>query len=197
MANIFEQRKYTNFPLDDYTSACIIGFFFAGIKPSKKFSNDQTPVPSVKFLLAGYLRNADGTPKTDDEGKPIVVRKWTKWLTISYNKKKSAMTKLFPDIKNLQAFLEDYESGTGKLWTTPFKILVEASGEYSNITRIKEGGNADVLAITYSKEFVPFKRVKVYGDTVALTQAVMKEDEGIHVYDQDTMVEPEENGEDD
>lgn len=196
MANIFEQRKYTNFPLDDYTSACIIGFFFAGIKPSKKFSNDQTPVPSVKFLLAGYLRNADGTPKTDDEGKPIVVRKWTKWLTISYNKK-SAMTKLFPDIKNLQAFLEDYESGTGKLWTTPFKILVEASGEYSNITRIKEGGNADVLAITYSKEFVPFKRVKVYGDTVPLTQAVMKEDEGIHVYDQDTMVEPEENGEDD
>ena len=86
---------------------------------------------------------------------------------------------------------------TGKLWTTPFKILVEASGEYSNITRIKEGGNADVLAITYSKEFVPFKRVKVYGDTVPLTQAVMKEDEGIHVYDQDTMVEPEENGEDD
>jgi hypothetical protein len=107
------------------------------------------------------------------------------------------MTKLFPDIKNLQAFLEDYENGTGKLWTTPFKILVEASGEYSNITRIKEGGNADVLAITYSKEFVPFKRVKVYGDTVALTQAVMKEAGGIHVYDQDTMAEPEENGEDD
>ena len=34
MANIFEQRKYTNFPLDDYTSACIIGFFFAGLTGS-------------------------------------------------------------------------------------------------------------------------------------------------------------------
>lgn len=178
------------FPTDQYVSACVIGFFFAGLEPNSKYSKSTDPVPSVKFLMAGYLRNDDGTPKVDAEGNKIVVRKWTNWKAISYGER-SGLTQLFKGVSNLERLLTSNEPD-GDLWKTPFKIqLEEASKEgYTNITRIKLGGNEDVLDITYDKDFVPYKIVKAYGKDVYLEEAYLKTADGVQKYTNAQMIDP-------
>lgn len=178
------------FPTDQYVSACVIGFFFAGLEPNPKYRKSTDPVPSVKFLMAGYLRNDDGTPKVDEEGNKIVVRKWTNWKPIAYGER-SGLMQLFRGVSNLERLLTSNEPD-GDLWKTPFKIqLEEASKEgYTNITRIKLGGNEDVLDITYDKDFVPYKIVKAYGKDVYLEEAYLKTADGVQKYTNEQMIDP-------
>ena len=103
-----DRSAYVNFPVDEYVSACIISYQVASLPPSK-FSKSQAPVPSVRFLLAGRVKNA--------EGELVVVRKWTSWMTLSYNEK-SKMALVFNGIVNLEELITDDGEG-GKLWTTP------------------------------------------------------------------------------
>lgn len=179
--------KYTGFPVDEYSTACIISYQVASLPPSK-FSKSTDPVPSVRFLLAGFAKN--------DQGDEVIVRKWTKWKSISYNEK-SGLTQLFKGVANLKALLTDDGEG-GKLWTTTFKILVESKdGKYSEINRIKlsDKEDADVLAITYTSEFVPYKMVKAFGKDVYLEIAVNKEADGIKSYSGEQLIDnPTENG---
>lgn len=179
--------KYTGFPVDEYSTACIISYQVASLPPSK-FSKSTDPVPSVRFLLAGFAKN--------DQGDEVIVRKWTKWKSISYNEK-SGLSQLFKGVANLKALLTDDGEG-GKLWNTTFKILVESKdGKYSEINRIKlsEKEDADVLAITYTSEFVPYKMVKAFGKDVYLEIAVNKEADGIKSYSGEQLIDnPTENG---
>lgn len=179
--------KYTGFPVDEYSTACIISYQVASLPPSK-FSKSTDPVPSVRFLLAGFAKN--------DQGDEVIVRKWTKWKSISYNEK-SGLSQLFKGVANLKALLTDDGEG-GKLWTTTFKILVESKdGKYSEINRIKlsDKEDADVLAITYTSEFVPYKMVKAFGKDVYLEIAVNKEGDGIKSYSGEQLIDnPTENG---
>jgi hypothetical protein len=179
--------KYTGFPVDEYSTACIISYQVASLPPSK-FSKSTDPVPSVRFLLAGFAKN--------DQGDEVIVRKWTKWKSISYNEK-SGLSQLFKGVANLKALLTDDGEG-GKLWNTTFKILVESKdGKYSEINRIKvsDKEDADVLAITYTSEFVPYKMVKAFGKDVYLEIAVNKEADGIKSYSGEQLIDnPTENG---
>lgn len=179
--------KYTGFPVDEYSTACIISYQVASLPPSK-FSKSTDPVPSVRFLLAGFAKN--------DQDEEVIVRKWTKWKSISYNEK-SGLTQLFKGVANLKALLTDDGEG-GKLWNTTFKILVESKdGKYSEINRIKlsDKEDADVLAITYTSEFVPYKMVKAFGKDVYLEIAVNKEADGIKSYSGEQLIDnPTENG---
>lgn len=179
--------KYTGFPVDEYSTACIISYQVASLPPSK-FSKSTDPVPSVRFLLAGFAKN--------DQGEEVIVRKWTKWKSISYNEK-SGLTQLFKGVANLKALLTDDGEG-GKLWNTTFKILVESKdGKYSEINRIKlsDKEDADVLDITYTSEFVPYKKVKAFGKDVYLEIAVNKEADGIKFYSGEQLIDnPTENG---
>lgn len=179
--------KYTGFPVDEYSTACIISYQVASLPPSK-FSKSTDPVPSVRFLLAGFAKN--------DQGEEVIVRKWTKWKSISYNEK-SGLSQLFKGVANLKALLTDDGEG-GKLWNTTFKILVESKdGKYSEINRIKlsDKEDADVLAITYTSEFVPYKMVKAFGKDVYLEIAVNKEADGIKSYSGEQLIDnPTENG---
>ena len=176
--------EYLNFPVDEYCSACIISYQVASLPPSK-FSKSTDPVPSVRFLLAGRLKDADGND--------VVVRKWTSWMTISYNEK-SKMALVFQGVSNLEALITDDGEG-GKLWTTPFKIMLESSkdGKYSNITRIKPSDDTSVLDIVYDSAFVPYKKVGAYGKAVFLEIAVNKEADGVKTYQGDELIDnPEE-----
>ena len=179
--------KYTGFPVDEYSTACIISYQVASLPPSK-FSKSTDPVPSVRFLLAGFAKN--------DQGDEVIVRKWTKWKSISYNEK-SGLSQLFKGVANLKALLTDDGEG-GKLWNTTFKILVESKdGKYSEINRIKvsDKEDTDVLAITYTSEFVPYKMVKAFGKDVYLEIAVNKEADGIKSYSGEQLIDnPTENG---
>ena len=183
------RSTYTNFPADEYVSACIISYQVASLPPSK-FSKTQQPVPSVRFLLAGRVKNA--------EGELVVVRKWTSWMSISYNEK-SKLSLLFNGIPNLEELITDDGEG-GKLWETPFKIMLEVSrdGKYLNITRIKIGDDKSVLDITYTgksklpdgtESFAPYKKVSAYGKLVYLELAVNKEEDGVKSYAGEDLIE--------
>ena len=178
------------FPTDQYVSACVIGFFFAGLEPNSKYSKSTDPVPSVKFLMSCADLVISGYEKVDAEGNKIVVRKWTNWKAISYGER-SGLTQLFKGVSNLERLLTSNEPD-GDLWKTPFKIqLEEASKEgYTNITRIKLGGNEDVLDITYDKDFVPYKIVKAYGKDVYLEEAYLKTADGVRKYTNAQMIDP-------
>lgn len=187
--------EFVNFPVDEYVSACIISYQVATLPPNK-FSKSDKPVPSVRFLLAGRVKNSDG--------ELTVVRKWTSWSSISYNEK-SKMAHLFVEFTNLEAFLTDDEDG-GKLWTTPLKIFLERSkdGKYSNITRIKASDDASVMDIVYTgktklpdgtETFAPYKKVGAYGKLVYLTLVKNKEKDdetgivSIKTYQPDDLIE--------
>lgn len=182
-------NTYINFPVDEYVSACIISYQVASLPPSK-FSKSQQPVPSVRFLLAGRVKNT--------EGELVVVRKWTSWMSISYNEK-AKLSLVFNGIPNLEELITDDGEG-GKLWETPFKIMLEASrdGKYSNITRIKIGDDKSVLDITYTgksklpdgtESFAPYKKVSAYGKLVYLEIAVNKEEDGVKSYRGEDLIE--------
>lgn len=183
------RSEYVNFPVDEYVSACIISYQVASLPPSK-FSKSQDPVPSVRFLLAGRVKNT--------EGELVVVRKWTSWMTLSYNEK-SKMALMFNGVVNLEELITDDGEG-GKLWTTPFKIMLEASkdGKYSNITRIKPSDDTSVMDICYTgksklpdgtESFAPYRQVSAYGKLVYLEIAVNKEEDGIKTYSGEELIE--------
>lgn len=190
------RNEFVNFPVDEYVSACIISYQVASLPPSK-FSKSTDPVPSVRFLLAGRVKNT--------EGELVVVRKWTSWMTLSYNEK-SKMSLTFKDVADLESLITDDGEG-GALWETPFKIFLEKSkdGKYSNITRIKPSDDKSVLDICYTgkskfsdgtETFAPYKKVSAFGKLVFLEIAVNKEEDGIKCYQGEELVDnPEDNNE--
>lgn len=180
-SNVKEQ-----FPLDEYIDAAIIAYNVADLPPSK-FSETDDPVPSVRFLLAGYSKT-----NVDKDGEPNVIRKWTEWLRISYNSK-AKLPKLFTGFPNLPALMQDDEQVGKGLWGTPVKILLESADEkWSRIIRIKPGDNTAPLDIVYDKDFVPYKCVKAFGNLVNLRLAVLKTDEGIKKLSPDDFIDPPE-----
>lgn len=191
------RSEFLNFPVDEYVSACIISYQVASLPPSK-FSKTTDPVPSVRFLLAGRVKNT--------EGEDVVVRKWTSWMTLSYNEK-SKMAQVFKDIPNLEFLITDDEEG-GALWETPFKIMLEKSkdGKYSNIIRIKVSDDKSVLDICYTgksilpdgtETFAPYRKVGAYGKLVFLEVAVNKEEDGVKFYSGEDLIENPEETDDD
>lgn len=181
--------QYPQFPADKYVPAAMIAYFVASLPPNVR-SKSKDPVPSVKFLLAGRVKN--------DKGELEVVRKWTNWVTISYSDN-SNLTGLFTNISNLQGFLTSDKEG-GKLWTTPLQIFLEKSkdGKYLNITKIKDAtGEPDcdesVLDLTYDAAFTPYKKVKAFGNLVDLEIAVTKEPDGLKRYEGDQLLDPPED----
>lgn len=191
------RSEFLNFPVDEYVSACIISYQVASLPPSK-FSKTTDPVPSVRFLLAGRVKNT--------EGEDVVVRKWTSWMTLSYNEK-SKMAQVFKDIPNLEFLITDDEEG-GALWETPFKIMLETSkdGKYSNIIRIKVSDDKSVLDICYTgksilpdgtETFAPYRKVGAYGKLVFLEVAVNKEEDGVKFYSGEDLIENPEETDDD
>lgn len=191
------RSEFLNFPVDEYVSACIISYQVASLPPSK-FSKTTDPVPSVRFLLAGRVKNT--------EGEYVVVRKWTSWMTLSYNEK-SKMAQVFKDVPNLEFLITDDEEG-GALWETPFKIMLEKSkdGKYSNIIRIKVSDDKSVLDICYTgkstlpdgtETFAPYRKVGAYGKLVFLEVAVNKEADGVKFYSGEDLIENPEETDDD
>lgn len=191
------RSEFLNFPVDEYVSACIISYQVASLPPSK-FSKTTDPVPSVRFLLAGRVKNT--------EGEDVVVRKWTSWMTLSYNEK-SKMAQVFKDVPNLEFLITDDEEG-GALWETPFKIMLEKSkdGKYSNIIRIKVSDDKSVLDICYTgkstlpdgtETFAPYRKVGAYGKLVFLEVAVNKEADGVKFYSGEDLIENPEETDDD
>lgn len=191
------RSEFLNFPVDEYVSACIISYQVASLPPSK-FSKTTDPVPSVRFLLAGRVKNT--------EGEDVVVRKWTSWMTLSYNEK-SKMAQVFKDVPNLEFLITDDEEG-GALWETPFKIMLEKSkdGKYSNIIRIKVSDDKSVLDICYTgksklpdgtETFAPYRKVGAYGKLVYLEVAVNKEEDGVKFYSGEDLIENPEETDDD
>lgn len=183
------RSEFINFPVDEYVSACIISYQVASLPPSK-FSKSTDPVPSVRFLLAGRVKNTEG----DD----VVVRKWTSWMTLSYNEK-SKMAQMFKDVPDLESLITDDGEG-GALWETPFKIMLEKSkdGKYSNIIRIKVSDDKSVLDICYTgksklpdgtETFAPYKKVGAYGKLVYLEVAVNKEQDGVKSYSGEDLID--------
>lgn len=191
------RSEFLNFPVDEYVSACIISYQVASLPPSK-FSKTTDPVPSVRFLLAGRVKNT--------EGEDVVVRKWTSWMTLSYNEK-SKMAQVFKDVPNLEFLITDDEEG-GALWETPFKIMLERSkdGKYSNIIRIKVSDDKSVLDICYTgksklpdgtETFAPYRKVGAYGKLVFLEVAVNKEEDGVKFYSGEDLIENPDETDDD
>lgn len=191
------RSEFLNFPVDEYVSACIISYQVASLPPSK-FSKTTDPVPSVRFLLAGRVKNT--------EGEDVVVRKWTSWMTLSYNEK-SKMAQVFKDVPDLESLITDDGEG-GALWETPFKIMLEKSkdGKHSNIIRIKVSDDKSVLDICYTgksklpdgtETFAPYKKVGAYGKLVYLEVAVNKEEEGVKFYSGEDLIENPDETDDD
>lgn len=191
------RSEFINFPVDEYVSACIISYQVASLPPSK-FSKSTDPVPSVRFLLAGRVKNT--------KGEDVVVRKWTSWMTLSYNEK-SKMAQMFKDVPDLESFITGDKEG-GSLWETPLKIMLEKSkdGKYSNIIRIKVSDDKSVLDICYTgksklpdgtETFAPYKKVGAYGKLVYLEVAVNKEKDGIKFYSGEDLIDnPDETNDD-
>lgn len=195
MANPFaiEQKHYEQFPDDQFIDVCLLAYSQADLPPGP-LATTNDPVPSVKFLFGGYVKDEDGNFKLDDNGKKVVVRKWTNWLRIS-DSKNAKLMKLFDTSKNgfnnLFDMLQDCETIEGKLWSTPMKILLETDDEYQNIVKIKPGTNSKVVEeIFYSESYVPYKVAKAYGKQVMLTIAACKFFSGVKTFLPDEMAEP-------
>lgn len=185
-------KTFTNFPVDKYVPACIISYQVANLPPNK-FSTSKEPVPSVRFLFAGRAK--------DEQGELVVVRKWTRWFTISYGPK-AKLCEFFKGIKNVQALLSD-DGDNGELWTTQFKIMLESTddGVYTNIMKAKiddDNDSENMLDIVYTgtitlpdgtETFAPYKMVNAYGKPVFLDFAVNKEKDGIKLYEANDFVD--------
>lgn len=188
-------KIYHQFPVDEYVDACVIAYFMANLPPGP-LATTNDPIPSAKFLLAGFLKDPEDPTKLscDEAGAPIVVRKWTEWLRISFNKK-SKLMQLFNGFDNLKDILQDCQSSKGRLYTTPMKIQLEATDDvYSRIMRIKPGNNTAIIdQIFYDESYTPYKLVKAYGRTTTLEQAACKLKTGVKVYEQADMVDAPEN----
>jgi hypothetical protein len=180
-----QQKTYVHFPNDEFIDACVLSYQTADLPPGPlATTNDR--VKSARFLMGGYVKDESGQIKCDDTGKPIIVRKWTKWMRVS-NNERSAMMNLFSGFDNFFDILQDCENG-GRLWTTPMKILLEASEKYQNIIKIKPGTNTDVVQnCYYSDEYIPYKIVKAYGNPEKLVLAGCKFKSGVKTFTPDEM----------
>lgn len=201
-ANPFDvksDKTYVMFPNDEYIDACILSFQCADAAPGP-LAQTNDPVPSVRFLLGGLIKDDSGQIVVDQTGAPICVRKWTNWLRISYSSR-SALMQLFvdfakkgdpkiPETAPLPDILKDYETADGKLWQTPLKIMLEQGEKYQHIMRIKPGTNYDLCkTLFYDEKYVPYKVQRIYGRPTALTSAGCKNPNGISLYDQSNMAD--------
>lgn len=189
-----EQKVYNIMPNDEYIDACILSYQTAELPPGPMAMTNDT-VPSTRFLLGAYLKDDSGQLKCDVNGVPIVARKWTKWMRIS-NNERSALMRLFDTSKtgfqNLFDILQDCDTTNGKLWTTPFKIMLEQSGDYQNIIRIKPGTNTSMTEqMFYSDQYIPYKVIKAYGKLTPLSLAGCKFKDGVKTFLPEDMVEPD------
>ena len=189
-----EQKVYVQFPNDEFIDVCVLSYQTADLPPGPlATTNDR--VKSARFLMGGYVKDESGQVKCDDTGKPIVVRKWTRWMRVS-NNERSAMMNTFAGFDNFFDILQDCEAG-GKLWTTPMKMILEASEKYQNILKIKPGTNMDVVNnCFYSDEYIPYKVVKAYGNPERLTLAGCKFKSGVKTFTPEEMSDgdPSTNG---
>lgn len=190
-------KEYIAFPSDEYVDVCILSYQQADLPPGP-LATTNDPVPSVRFLFGGHVKDENGDLLLDvTTGQPIIARKWTKWMKISNGKRAALMTKFDTTEKgfpNLFDILNDCETPSGKLWSTPFKILLEDSDIYQNIVRIKPGTNKKLCeTVFYDDQYVPFKVVKAFGNLVPLTFAACKLAGGIEEYTPDKMVDPIDN----
>ena len=203
---------YINFPVDEYTPACILSYQVANIPVSPKFlkKGQKESRPSVRFMFAAHNRDEAGNPlfvEDEENGvkvlKPQIIRKWTKWLAISYSDN-AGLRKLFVNVDNVQTLLKSdglVPGGNGvnnalgrkdKLWNTQFQIFVEAKGEkYTDITKVKidDKLKTNELDIDYSEDYIPYRTANAFGNKVPLESAVCKLADHIHLYTQDTMVD--------
>lgn len=189
-----EQKVYNRMPNDEYIDACILSYQTAELPPGPMAMTNDT-VPSTRFLLGAYLKDESGQLKCDANGAPIIARKWTKWMRIS-NNERSALMRLFDTSKtgfqNLFDILQDCDTSEGKLWTTPLKIMLEQSGDYQNIIRIKPGNNTELVKqMFYSDQYIPYKVIKAYGKLTPLSLAGCKFKDGVKTFLPEDMVEPD------
>ena len=189
-----EQKVYNLMPNDEYIDACILSYQTAELPPGPMAMTNDT-VPSTRFLLGAYLKDESGQLKCDANGVPIIARKWTKWMRIS-NNERSALMCLFDTSKtgfqNLFDILQDCDTSEGKLWTTPLKIMLERSGDYQNIIRIKPGANTELVKqMFYSDQYIPYKVIKAYGKLTPLSLAGCKFKDGVKTFLPEDMVEPD------
>lgn len=192
------RKEYVSFPNDEYIDACVLSYQVADLPPGP-LSATTDPVPSTRFLFGGYVKDSNGNILMGDDGKPVLVRKWSRWMRIS-NNEKSAMMKTFNGFDNLFDLLQDCEAN-GRLWTTPMKILCElANGQagkngYQNITRIKPGTNHALVAEAfYDEKYIPYKVVRAYGRAQPLRVAGCKFASGVRTFDPDTMADAPQEG---
>lgn len=190
--NPFEvkQKTYTSFPNDEYVTACVLSYQTALLPPGP-LAETNDPVLSTRFLMGGYVKDESGQIKCDDTGAPILVRKWTSWLRVSFNKN-AKLLKLFKGFNNLADILRDNATSEGKLWKTPMKIMLEQTDSgYQNITNIKpDDKNSDICETAfYDEAFVPYKVVKAYGKPQALSLAGCKFKSGVKTYEPSEMAD--------
>lgn len=198
MANPFDvnEKTYHAFPNDEYVDVCLLSFQNAELPPGPMADNNE-PVPSVRFLFGGYIKDEAGNWLVDEAGAPIVARKWTKWMRIS-SSERATMMNLFDTTKtgfvNLLDILRDYEKTDGKLWQTPFKILLEQNDKYQNIIRIKPGTNKNLVAnVFYDDKYIPYKVIKAFGKLQELSFAACKFKSGVKLFEPEDMVMPDDS----
>ena len=186
-------KVYHTFPVDEYIDATLLSYQQADLPPGP-MAETNDPVKSVRFLFGGYIKDASGNIKVDETGAPIIARKWTKWMRLS-NSKRAALMQLFDTEKTgfpqLFDILQDCDTIEGKLWSTPYRIMLEQSGDYQNIVRIKPGSNHNLVAnVFYDDKYIPYKVVKAYGSLQALSIAGCKFASGVKTFLPEDMVEP-------
>lgn len=184
------EKTYIHFPNDEYIDACIIAYQIADLPPGP-LATTNDPVPSARFLMAGYIKGEDGNYLTDETNARILVRKWTDWMRISSNER-SKMMQLFADFDNFFDILKDCDNPDSKLWTTPMKILLEQASNkrFQNIIRVKPGSNTELVQTAfYDDKYVPYKIVKAYGRPQPLRLAGCKHVSGITTYTPETMAD--------
>lgn len=179
-----KEPEFTRFPSDEFSQVRCTKYEIADLPPSK-LSKSPDPVPSCRFLFAGYAQNR----KTGDVEE---VRKFSDWMRISWDKKASIVN-TFDGFDDLKSFLE-----SKALFGTPLKIFVEdkknSKGEsFQKITKIKRGTDDKVLNIVYDDEkFPPTKMVKAFGSSVPCSVAIVVTKDGIKRYFPNDMVDEEE-----
>lgn len=180
-----QQKTYVRFPNDEFIDVCVLSYQTADLPPGP-LATTNDPVKSCRFLMGGYVKDDGGSIKCDDTGKPVIVRKWTKWMRVS-NNERSALMNLFSGFDNFFDILQDSDNG-GRLWTTPMKMLLEASDKYQNIIKIKPGTNMDIVNnCFYDDAYIPYKVVKAYGKPERLTLAGCKFKSGVKTFMPDEM----------
>ena len=171
-----EPKNLVSFPPDIFIPVAPIAYFTAMLPPSK-FSETNDMVESVKFLFAGQWH--------DEANAPVIVRKWTDWMRISYNEK-AKLPRLFNGFANLRKMMTNNE----ELFATPMKMLLEQNDKgYTKIIKVKPNDDKTPLAIYYDQRFEPYQKVKAFGQLVDMTQAVIKTPDGVKVFEPGEMLE--------